>query len=241
MGRYCMGGERPRTAARRPARLRGLRLGDIFVGSMAAAVPTAPPRRSFRKVLVANRGEIAVRVLRALRELGIRGAAVYSEADRRSLPVLMADEAYAIGPAPSRESYLRGEALVELAVRIGADAVHPGYGFLSENAGFAALCAAAGIGLIGPPAAAIAAMGSKIESRRLMLAAGVPVVPGGRDPLPDLAAAEAAAARACAWCTTARSSLPPSAPRAPRPARRSATTRCTSSATWCALATSRSR
>jgi acetyl-CoA carboxylase biotin carboxylase subunit len=153
----------------------------------------APPR-AFRKVLVANRGEIAVRVLRALRELGIRGAVGYSEADRKSLAVLMADEAYPIGPAPSRESYLRAEGLVELAQRIGADAVHPGYGFLSENARFAELCAAAGVELIGPPAGAIAAMGSKIESRRLMVGAGVPVVPGGQDPLPDLESAQRAAA-----------------------------------------------
>ncbi len=151
---------------------------------------TEAPRRAFRKVLVANRGEIAVRVLRTLRELGIRGAVVYSDADRKSLPVLMADEAYRIGPPPSRESYLRAEAIVELAVAIGADGIHPGYGFLSENARFAELCAEAGVELIGPPATAIAAMGSKIESRRLMLEAGVPAVPGGRDPLPDLAAAE---------------------------------------------------
>jgi acetyl-CoA carboxylase biotin carboxylase subunit len=153
----------------------------------------ARERRAFRKVLVANRGEIAVRVLRALRELGIRGAAVYSDADRKALPVLMADEAHRIGPPPSRESYLRAEALVELAVAIGADAIHPGYGFLSENARFAALCEEAGVELIGPPSSAIAAMGSKIESRRLMQAAGVPTVPGGRDPLPELAAAERAA------------------------------------------------
>jgi acetyl-CoA carboxylase, biotin carboxylase subunit len=153
-----------------------------------------PTPRPIRKVLIANRGEIAVRVLRGLRELGIRGAVVYSEADRRSLPVLLADEAYSIGPAPSRESYLRAEAIAELAVRIGADAVHPGYGFLSENARFAGLCRDAGLVFIGPPPEAIAAMGSKVESRRLMIDAGVPVVPGGRDPLPDLDAAAAAAA-----------------------------------------------
>ncbi|MEM8994948.1 MAG: biotin carboxylase N-terminal domain-containing protein, partial [Acidobacteriota bacterium] len=137
------------------------------------------------KVLVANRGEIAVRVLRSLRELRIRSAVIYSEADRASLPVLLADEAYCIGPAPSNESYLRADAVVELAVTIGADAVHPGYGFLSENADFARRCEEAGVQFIGPPSSAIAAMGSKIESRRLMIDAGVPVVPGGRDPLAD--------------------------------------------------------
>jgi acetyl-CoA carboxylase biotin carboxylase subunit len=153
-----------------------------------------PPRRRIRKVLIANRGEIAVRVLRALREMGIRGAVIYSEPDRLGLPVLLADEAYPIGPAPSRESYLRGAAIVDLAREIGADAIHPGYGFLSERADFARLCRDAGILFIGPSPEAIAAMGSKVESRRLMRAAGVPVVPGGQDPLPDLAAASAAAA-----------------------------------------------
>jgi acetyl-CoA carboxylase biotin carboxylase subunit len=147
-------------------------------------------QRRIRKVLIANRGEIAVRVVRALRELGIRSAVVFSQADRAGLPVLLADEAYAIGPPPSRESYLRGDRIVELAVEIGADAIHPGYGFLSENAGFARRCGDAGVIFIGPPPEAIAAMGSKIESRRLMIDAGVPVVPGGRDPLADLAAAE---------------------------------------------------
>ena len=155
---------------------------------------SAPSGRRIRKVLIANRGEIAVRVLRACREMGIRGAVVYSDADRASLPVLLADEAYRIGPAPSRESYLRGDAIVELAVRIGADAVHPGYGFLSENAELARRCREAGVVFIGPSPEAIGAMGSKVESRRLMIDAGVPVVPGGRDPLPDLAAAETAAA-----------------------------------------------
>ena len=150
--------------------------------------------KTIRKVLIANRGEIAVRILRGLRDCGIEGAVVYSEPDRASLPVLLADEAYCIGPAPSRESYLRGEALVELAQRIGADAIHPGYGFLSENAAFSKLCRDSGVTFIGPPPEAMAAMGSKIESRRLMRAAGVPVVPGGQDPLPDLASAQKLAA-----------------------------------------------
>ncbi|HVS01102.1 MAG TPA: acetyl-CoA carboxylase biotin carboxylase subunit [Thermoanaerobaculia bacterium] len=151
------------------------------------------PRRRIRKILIANRGEIAVRVLRACRELGIRSAVIYSEPDRLGLPVLLADEAYPIGPAPSRESYLRAEAIVDLAVRIGADAIHPGYGFLSERSEFSRLCRDAGVIFIGPSPEAIAAMGSKVESRRLMIDAGVPVVPGGKDPLPDLEAATAAA------------------------------------------------
>ena len=150
--------------------------------------------QSFKKVLIANRGEIAVRILRGLRDLDIRTAVVYSEADRASLPVLLSDEAYCIGPAPSAESYLRAEAIVDLAVRIGADAVHPGYGFLSENAGFARMCEEKGVIFIGPPSSAISSMGSKIESRRLMIDAGVPVVPGGRDPLKDVDAALEAAA-----------------------------------------------
>src|SRR5919106_1140706 len=150
---------------------------------------TAP--KKIRKVLIANRGEIAVRVIRACRERGIRTVAIYSEPDRLGLPVLLADEAYPIGPAPSRESYLRAEAIVELAVRVGADAIHPGYGFLSERAGFARLCRDAGVTFIGPSPEAIDAMGSKVESRRLMIQAGVPVVPGGQDPLPDLESAAA--------------------------------------------------
>jgi acetyl-CoA carboxylase biotin carboxylase subunit len=148
--------------------------------------------RRFEKVLIANRGEIAVRVLRALRELDITAAAIYSEADRQALHVRLADEAYCVGPPPSSDSYLQGERIVELARRIGADAIHPGYGFLSESAGFAELCEHAGVAFIGPPARAIAVMGSKIESRRLMRDAGVPVVPGGVEPLADLDAARRA-------------------------------------------------
>ena len=148
----------------------------------------------FKKVLVANRGEIAVRVLRGLREFGITGAVIYSDADRESLPVLLADEAYRIGPAPSSESYLQAERILDLALEIGADAIHPGYGFLSENAAFARRCAERGVVFIGPPPEAIDAMGSKIESRRRMLEAGVPVVPGGKDPLQSLDEARTMAA-----------------------------------------------
>ena len=155
---------------------------------------TAAPR-PIRKVLIANRGEIAVRILRALRELGIRGAVVYSDADREALSVLLADEAYRIGPAPSKESYLRLEALVDLAVEIGADAIHPGYGFLSERAEFSARCRERGVVFIGPSPEAIEAMGSKIEARRRMIAAGVPVVPGSDGPLADVDAALAVARR----------------------------------------------
>ncbi len=146
-----------------------------------------------QKVLVVNRGEIAVRILRALADLGKRGAVIYSDPDRAGLPVMLADEAYRIGPAPSSESYLRSEAIIELAGQIGADAIHPGYGFLSENANFARQCREAGILFIGPSPEAMAVMGSKVESRRMMMDAGVPVVPGGRDPLPDLEAARQAA------------------------------------------------
>jgi acetyl-CoA carboxylase biotin carboxylase subunit len=140
-------------------------------------------------VLIANRGEIAVRIVRACRELGIRAVAVYSAADRLAAHVLAADAAYPIGPAPSAESYLRAERLVEVAQRAGCDAIHPGYGFLAERAFFAEMVEHAGLVFIGPPASAIAAMGDKTEARRRMIAAGVPVVPGATEPLADAAAA----------------------------------------------------
>jgi len=136
------------------------------------------PQTLFRKVLVANRGEIAVRVMRACREMGIRTVAVYSDADRTALHVLFADEAYHVGPAPSVASYLRIDRILEAAQRSGAEAIHPGYGFLAEHPGFARACSAAGVTLIGPPVAAMELMGSKTAARRALIAAGLPVVPG---------------------------------------------------------------
>jgi acetyl-CoA carboxylase biotin carboxylase subunit len=132
----------------------------------------------FRKVLIANRGEIAVRVIRTLREMNIASVAVYSDADRASLHVRMADEAECVGPAPSSASYLRIPCIIDAAKKHGAEAVHPGYGFLSENAEFAAACASAGLVFIGPSAASIRSMGSKTAARRIAVAAGAPVAPG---------------------------------------------------------------
>ena len=144
------------------------------------------------KVLIANRGEIAVRILRTLREMGITSVAVHSEADRDALHVRMADEAYAIGPAPAAESYLRVDRLIDVAKRAGCDGLHPGYGFLSENPALPEACEAAGVTFIGPPASAMRAMGLKTAARERMAAAGVPIVPGGGAATLDEARATAA-------------------------------------------------
>ncbi|PYT01832.1 MAG: acetyl-CoA carboxylase biotin carboxylase subunit [Acidobacteria bacterium] len=144
----------------------------------------------FKKILIANRGEIACRVIRACREMRIETVAVYSDVDSDALHVRMADEAYNIGPAPSSESYLRGEKIVEVALKAGAEAIHPGYGFLSENAEFVRKVQKAGLTFIGPPPEAMEAMGGKISARKIAIAAGVPVVPGTTEPIDSYEEAE---------------------------------------------------
>jgi len=157
----------------------------------ATAGPSGP--RMFSKILIANRGEIACRIIRTARRLGMRTVAVYSQADAQAQHVLQADEAWPIGGPRPQESYLRGDAIIEIALRTGAQAIHPGYGFLSENADFADAVEAAGLVFIGPSSASMRRMGSKAGAKDLMQAAGVPVVPGytGADQSPDLLAREA--------------------------------------------------
>src|SRR5258706_14151709 len=147
----------------------------------------------FRKVLIANRGEIAVRVIRAARELGLSTVAVYSECDRVALHVRMADEAYLLGPSPSRESYLAIDKILHIARSAGVDAIHPGYGFLAENAELARRCREAGICFVGPSACSMEMMGEKIAARKTAVGVGVPVVPGTENPVRDIQEAQDAA------------------------------------------------
>jgi len=154
-----------------------------------------PPDFPIKKILIANRGEIAVRILRSCRDLGIDTVAVYSDADRNALHVRFANEAYALGGNTPAESYLRGEAILDIAKACGADSIHPGFGFLAENGGFAEAVEHAGLRFIGPSAHAMAVMGDKIASRKAMVAAGVPVVPGDTDAVSDAAAAALSAAK----------------------------------------------
>ncbi len=144
----------------------------------------------FSKVLVANRGEIAIRVMRACRELNVKTVSVFSDADRHALHAKYADEAYNIGPPPPSQSYLDIEAIINVALKAGADAIHPGYGFLAENPKFASACEKKGITFIGPPSDAMELMGSKIVSRKIMKKAGVPVVPGTEEPIKDASEVE---------------------------------------------------
>ena len=155
---------------------------------------TTTARRPLRRILVANRGEIAVRIIRASRELGLEAIQAYSEADRDSLAVQMADESICIGPPPSSQSYLKGDVLIGAARAAKADAIHPGYGFLAENAAFAHACEDANIAFIGPPARAIALMGDKATARRMAAKAGVPITPGSEGKVPDAKTAHEAAA-----------------------------------------------
>src|SRR5690349_15408656 len=152
-------------------------------------------RSMFDKILIANRGEIACRIAATARRLGVRTVAVYSDVDAKSLHVAVCDEAIRIGAAAPRASYLNGAAILDAAKRSGAQAIHPGYGFLSENETFAADCARAGVVFIGPPPAAIAAMGSKSAAKAIMARAGVPVVPGYHDDDQDPALLAREAAR----------------------------------------------
>src|SRR6476469_452284 len=153
----------------------------------------------FSKVLVANRGEIAIRVMRTLEEMGIASVGVYSALDRDALHVQRADEAYLLGGPTAAESYLRIDKIIEVCKEAGAEAIHPGYGFLAENADFARACEEAGIVFIGPPASAIDAMGSKTMARELMQKAGVPIVPGTTEVVEDVATAKKIIEKDIGW------------------------------------------
>ena len=144
----------------------------------------------FHKILIANRGEIAVRIIRACRNMGIRSVAVYSKEDKDSLHVQLADQAICIGEGPARNNYLNMQQIVTAALNIGADAIHPGFGFLSENSDFVRLCEEHGIAFIGPSADVIDSMGNKSHARKTMMEAGVPVVPGTKDPVYDVETGE---------------------------------------------------
>ncbi len=147
----------------------------------------------FKKILIANRGEIAIRITRACRELGIASVAVFSDADRDSLHVFLADEAYHIGPPPSKESYLNYRKIIDVAKKAGVDAIHPGYGFLSENPVFVRACVEAGITFIGPTPENMEAMGDKLSAKALMKKAGVPLVPGSDGGIESVQEAQAIA------------------------------------------------
>ena len=215
------------------------------------------PGPPIRKVLVANRGEIAVRVLRTCHELDIDTVGVFSDPDRTAPHVRLAGEAYRLGPAPASDSYLKMDAIIEVAKESGVDAIHPGYGFLSENADFAEACADAGLLFIGPPPAAIRAMGDKTAARQLMKEAGVPMAPGTTDAIDDadraaeiakdigypvlIKAAAGGGGKGMRIVHDPASSSAPCAAPAVRPSRRSATGACSSRSTSRSRATSSSR
>ena len=139
-----------------------------------------------KKVLIANRGEIAVRIIRACRNMGILSVAIYSKEDKDSLHIKLADQSICIGEGPARNSYLNKESIITAALNVGADAIHPGYGFLSENSEFVKMCEENGINFIGPTAKVIDRMGNKSQARKTMMDAGVPVVPGTKEPIYDV-------------------------------------------------------